>query len=152
MGRTYIFNQRKINIGNYHLQAKECIKFSNWKNSADNKCASFGRVSYVGLNNSTKPRLNTVNSKHRMDEYCEKIPQPYDQIYEKSKIFISTDEFPTSAIDTKNDLRSSENILNEWKDIQCKMINLSNKLRAKTFEDPILKEVMNEYNMKETYE
>lgn len=127
MGRNYIYNQRKINFGNYHLQTKECAKFSNWKNSVENKCASFDRVSFVGLNNSTKPHFNAGQYS---DEYCENpSSQPYDQIYEK---YFTTDDLPIS------DLRSSENILNEWKDIQCKMINLSRKLRSKTFQDPFL--------------
>lgn len=141
MGRSYIFNQRKISVSNYHLQAKECEKFSLWKNSAENKCASFDRVSFIGLTNSTNVHYNTVSGRRRSDEYCEKTPQLYEQNYENLKLY-SLDELPTSIVDTKNDLRSSENIFNEWKDIKCKMINLSKKLRSKIFQDPVLEQVI----------
>lgn len=156
MGRTYIFNQRKINLEKYYLQNKECEKYSNWKNSAANKCPPFDRSTISGLANSSKSHINTVSNKQRANEYCEKIPETYDRIYEKSK-FIN-DRFPTSIVDTKNDLRSSENIFNEWKDIHCKMLSLSKKIRSKIFVDPILSKVshfkyyLNNFNNIEIYD
>lgn len=139
MGRTYIYNQRKINIKNYHLQTKECELFSNWKNSVANKCPPFERNSFVGIGNSSKFPYSTVRKGEHANEYCERLPEPYDQIYEKTTFTL--DGIPTSIVDTKNDLRSSENILTEWKDIHCKMINLSKKLRPQIFQDKILEMV-----------
>lgn len=139
MGRTYLYSQRQININNYHLQTKECGKIYDWRNSATNKCPPFERTSFFGLDNSSKYHLNTVKSKLRSNEYCEKVPTPYDQTYARTPNTVSG--LPTSILDTKNDLRSSENIFNDWKEIHCKMINLSKKLRSRIFQDPILEKV-----------
>lgn len=135
MGRGYIHNQRKSSIRNYHLQTKECEKILDWRNSAAAKCVPFDRSSFIGLSNSSKFHYNTVKSKQKA-EYCEKVPQ---QHYEST---FTLSGFATSIIDTKNDLRSSENLLNEWKEIHCKMINLSKKLRPRIFQDPSLEKVI----------
>lgn len=136
MGRLYIYNQRKINIQNYNRQTKECETILDWRNAATNKCVPFGRSTFVGLSNSSKYLYNTGRNK-RTVEYCEKIPQPYEtSTYSQSGL-------PTSMVDMKNDLRSSENILSEWKEIHCKMVNLSKKLRSKLFQDAALEKVRN---------
>lgn len=137
MGRTYIYNQRKINIRNYLRQAKECEKVLDWRAVAANKCAPLERISFVGLGNSTYIPHTIRKSAPAMAEYCEKISDsaasaPY-----------SHNDIPTSMIDSANDLRSADNILNEWKAIHCKMNNLSNKLRSRMFQDAILDEVQN---------
>lgn len=139
MGRNYIYNQRTINIHNYQKQTKECEKDYVWKNSAANKCPPFEKSPYIGLANSSKHHFNVVKSKLSSNEYCERVPNPYDEIYDESSFVLSG--LPTSILDTKNDLRSSENIFNEWKEIHCKMIYLSKKLRSKTFQDPIIEKV-----------
>lgn len=140
MGRTYIYNQRKINIRNYYLQTKECELFAGWKNSVENKCLpSLGRHSFAGIGNSSKSHYNAVRSKGSVNEYCENLPKPYEKIYKHSR---TLDELPTSIVDTKNDLRSSENIFAEWKDIHCKMNNLSKKLRSQIFQDKLLEKVI----------
>lgn len=139
MGRTYIYNQRIINMKNYQKQTKECEKVYGWRNSPTNKCPPFEKSPFIGLANSSKFHYNVVKSKFSSNEYCERVPDPYDQIYEKSSFVLNG--FPTSMIDSKNDLRSSENILQEWKEVHCKMINLSRKLRSKTFQDPIIEKV-----------
>lgn len=135
MGRNYIYNQRKINIRNYLRQAKECEKLMDWRAVAVNKCAPLERISFVGLGNSS---VHATIQKNRPSEaeYCVKIPESYESSYPQN-------DFPTSMIDSINDLRSSDNILNEWKTIHCKMSNLSNKLRTKMFQDAILDKVMN---------
>lgn len=139
MGRTYIYNQRQIRFANYYHQKKECERLSNWKNSAANKCPPIDQRPFIGLANSSKLHFNTISSKQMPSEYCEKLPEPYDQVYQRS--VFTVDHFPTSIVDTKNDLRSSENIFTEWKDIHCKMLNLSKKLRSKIFIDPTLEKV-----------
>lgn len=140
MGRSYIYNQRKINSRNYYMQTKECEIFSSWKNSVANKCPPFDRNSFAGLGNSSKIHFNIVKSKGFANEYCERLPEPYDKMYEKPTFTL--DELPISIVDTKNDLRSSENIRSEWKDIHCKMINLSKKLRSQIFQDELLEKVI----------
>lgn len=141
MGRTYIYNQRKINIKNYHLATKECELLGSWKNSVAKKCPPLERYSFAGHGNSSKISLNPVKSKSNQLEYCEKPPDAYDEIYEK--LTFNLNGLPTSIVDTKNDLRSSENIVTEWKDIQCKMINLSKKIRSQIFQDKLLEKVIN---------
>lgn len=140
MGRSYIYNQRKTNIRNYYLQTKECEIFWSWKNSVANKCPPFDRNSFAGLGNSSKIHFNTVKSNGFVNEYCERFPEPYDKMYEKPTF--TSDGLPMSIVDTKNDLRSSENINSEWKDIHCKMINLSKKLRSQIFQDKLLEKVI----------
>lgn len=136
MGRNYIYDQRKINIRNYLRQVKECEKILDWRTVAANKCAPYERISFVGLGNSSTHHHNTIRkNRPKIAEYCERMPDSYDSPPHLQN------EFATSMIDSKNDLRSSENILNEWKAIHCKMINLSNKLRLRTFQDTILEKV-----------
>lgn len=135
MGRTYIYNQRKINIRNYLRQAKECEKVLDWRAVATNKCAPLERISFVGLGNSSTYIHNTMRkSRPTIAEYCEKMPDSASSAF-------SHNDVPTSMIDSTNDLRSSDNILNEWKAIHCKMNNLSNKLRARMFQDALLDKV-----------
>lgn len=137
MGRNYIYNQRKINIRNYLRQTKECEQILDWRTVAANKCAPYERISFVGLGNSSAYLHNTIRkNRPKMGEYCEKMPESYESTS------YSQNELPTSMVDSTNDLRSSDNILNEWKAIHCKMINLSNKLRSRTFQDAILEKVM----------
>lgn len=139
MGRIYIYNRRKISIRNYNQRAKECEKVLDWRNAPTNKCTPFQKNSYVGLANSSKFHLNSeqcTKSKNAQNEYCSKETVSYE-----SPLFLSPLGFPTSILDTKNDLRSSENIFNEWMEIDCKMINLSKKLRLRTFQDPLLETV-----------
>lgn len=133
MGRNYIYNQRKVNLRNYHQHTKECEKMLDWRNAVADKCVPFERTSFVGLDNSSKVLYNTVRSKNKV-EYCERVIQPYESSF-------MLRGFPTSIIDSKNDLRSSENILKEWKQIHCKMVNLSKKIRPRIFHDPILEKV-----------
>lgn len=135
MGRIYIYNQRKINNQNYYLKTKECEQFSKWKNSMSNKCPPFERNFFVG--NSSKFQLNAPNNKQKQNDYCENISQTCSQLYS-----VDLDGLPTSILDTKNDLRSSENIFIEWKDIQCKMLKLSKKLRSQIFQDTALDTVI----------
>lgn len=135
MGRIYIYNQRKINIRNYLRQAKECEKVLDWRTVASNKCAPLERISFVGMGNSSTYIHRTMRkSRPTLAEYCEKLPDPAASAYSHSDI-------PTSMIDSSNDLRSSDNILNEWKAIHCKMNNLSNKLRSRMFLDAVLDKV-----------
>lgn len=137
MGRNYIYNQRKINIRNYLRQAKECEKILDWRAVAANKCAPLERISFVGLGNSSTFRHNTIQkSPPSIAEYCEKIPESYE-----STSTYSQSDFLTSMIDSTNDLRSSDNILNEWKMINCKINNLSHKLRSRMYQDAILDKV-----------
>lgn len=134
MGRNYIYNQRKINIRNYLRQSKECEKILDWRTVAANKCAPLERISFVGLGNSSSYLHNTIRKNPpSIAEYCEKMPEPYESA--------SQNDFSTSMIDSTNDLRSSDNILNEWKTIHCKINNLSHKLRSRMFQDPILDKV-----------
>lgn len=135
MGRTYIYNQRKINIRNYLRQAKECEKVLDWRAVASNKCAPLERISFVGLGNSSTYVHNTMRkSRPTVAEYCERMPDSASSTFLHNGI-------PTSMIDSTNDLRSSDSILNEWKAIHCKMNNLSNKLRARMFQDALLDKV-----------
>lgn len=142
MGRTYIYNQRKINIRNYLRQAKECEKVLDWRAVASNKCAPLERISFVGLGNSSTAYIQNTLRKSRpsIAEYCEKMPNSASSSY-------SHRDIPTSMIDSTNDLRSSDNILNEWKAIHCKMNNLSNKLRARMFQDAVLDKVEIQSNL-----
>lgn len=134
MGRSFIYNQRKINRRNYFLQTKECEHFSKWKNSASNKCPTFERSPFVGLANSSNFQFNTVRSKQKPKEYCEN--GAYSQVYS-----FAMNGPSTSIVDTENDLRSSENIFTDWKYIQCRMINLSKKLQSRIFQDKLLEKV-----------
>lgn len=139
MGRTYIYNQRKINIQNYLRQVKECEKILDWKAVAANKCAPLERISFVGLGNSSTHRHSTLRKNPpSIAEYCAKMPESYE-----SSSYLQND-VPTSMIDSTNDLRSSDNILNEWKMIHCKINNLSHKLRSRMFQDALLDKVMDE--------
>lgn len=138
MGRNYIYDQRKINIQNHLRQAKECEKILDWKTDAANKCAPLERISFVLLGNSTSPHhyRNTIRKKPASTvEFCEKISESH----RSSKY--SQNCVRTSMIDPTNDLRSSDNILNEWKVIRCRMSNLSRKLRSRAFQDPLLDQV-----------
>lgn len=138
MGRNYIYNQRKINLQNYLRHVKECKQVLDWRAVASNKCAPLERISFVGLGNSTSTYIHNTIRRGRptVAEYCEKIPDSTS-----SSSSYSHSDIPTSMIDSTNDLRSSDNILNEWKTIHCKMINLSNKLRSRIFQDAILDKV-----------
>lgn len=137
MGRNYIYNQRKINTRNYLRQAKECEKIMDWRAEAVNKCASLERFSFVGLGNASIYHHATIcKNRPSIAEYCAKIPDTY----ESSSSYLHH-EFPTSMIDSANDLRSSDNVLMEWKTIHCKLSNLSNKLRSRMFQDAILNKV-----------
>ncbi|XP_031632179.1 thioredoxin domain-containing protein 11 [Contarinia nasturtii] len=140
MGRRYIYNQRKINNHNYYLKTKECEKFFKWKNSVSNKCSPYEQSSFfVGHSNSSKFQFTTLKNKQKQnDYYCENIPESCNHFYQ-----YDLDGLPTSIVDTKNDLRSSENVFTEWKNIECKMINLSKKLRSQVFQDRILEKVDN---------
>lgn len=146
MGRNYIYNQRKINIQNYLRQTKECEKILDWRSVAASKCAPLERISFVGLGNSTSThhQHSSIGKNSPAEgEYCEIIPESYQ--FSASPMMASMNsqnDVPTSMIDTINDLRSSDNILNEWKTIHCKMSNLSRKLRSKTFQDAILDQVI----------
>lgn len=136
MGRTYIYNQRKINIRNHLRLVKDCEKVLDWRAVAANKCAPLERISFVGLGNSSTYIYNTIRrNRPTMADYCEKLPDSASSSYS------SHNDIPTSMIDSANDLRSSDNILSEWKAIHCKMNNLSNKLRSRTFQDAILDKV-----------
>lgn len=140
MGRHYIYNQRQKNTQIYLHEAKECEKILDWRAVAANKCAPLERISFVGLGNSTSTHQHHNKMRKNlpsMAEYCEKMPESY----ETSSAYSQSD-VPTSMIDSANDLRSSDSILNEWKSIHCKMSNLSRKLRSKTFQDAILDQVM----------
>lgn len=130
----YIYNQRKIAIRKYNIQAKDCEKVLDWRNALGKKCTSFEKTSFIGLANSSKLHLNGAKSKKTQNEYCSKETESYESPF-------ILRGFPTSILDTKNDLRSSENIFNEWNEIDCKMINLSKKLRLRTFQDPLLEMV-----------
>lgn len=137
MGRNYIYDQRKINIQSCLRQAKECEKILDWRTVAASKCAPLERISFVLLGNSTSSQHNTIRRKPRSTaEFCEKIPES-----SKSSKY-SQNDVPTSMVDSTNDLRSSDNILSEWKTIHCKMSNLSRKLRSKTFQDSLLDQVI----------
>lgn len=120
---------------------KECEKVYVLRNSAANKCAPFEKSPFIGLANSSKYHLSIVRSKLIPNEYCDRMSEPYEQMYEKSSF--SLNGFPTSILDSKNDLRSSENVYSEWRAIQCKMIRLSKRIRSKTFRDPIFEKVIN---------
>lgn len=138
MGRKYIFNQRKINIKKYFKQRKECEQFTDWKNSILNKCAPFEKSSFLA--NSSKFHSKT---EHKPNEYCEMIREPHNLVYGKPTFTMNG--LPTSIIDNKNDLQSSENILHEWKDIHCNMIESSKTLRSQIFRDELLEKVSSRY-------
>lgn len=141
MARTYIYNERKMNLQNYLERTKECETVLGWSSAAPNECAPFERISFVGLGNSTSTRYHhNTNRKNPppVAEYCAKMPESYAS----SSCFRNQNGIPTSMIDSTNDLRSSNNILNEWNAIHCKMNNLSRKLRSKTFQDAILDQVI----------
>lgn len=133
MGRNYIYDQRKINIQNYLRQAKECEQMLDWRAAATDKCAPLERISFVLLGNSTSTQHHHSTkrkSSPSMAEFCETMPD------------VSQNSIRTSMIEPTNDLRSSDNILSEWKSIQCKMSHLSRKLRPRTFQDPLLDQVI----------
>lgn len=133
MGRNYIHAQRKINAGHQFLKTKECEKILDWRNSASNRCAPYERSALIGLANSTKFQFG--KPKPRAMEYCEKLPD-LNQAFEKTTFF--EHGLPTSILDTKNDLQSSENIFDMWREINCKMLKLSMKIRSKMYQDPHL--------------
>lgn len=137
MGRNYIYNQRKVTVQNHKRQVKECERILDWRTVVAKKCAPLDGISFVGLGNSSKVHNTNTMRKNRptIVEYCEKMSESHD------KSSYGRSDYATSMIDSTNDLRSSENVLNEWNVVHCKMINLSNKLRSQTFQDSILEKV-----------
>lgn len=143
MSRNYMRTQRTINYNERHLKTEECEQIFNWKNSVQDKCAPFNKGTFIGLVNSSKFHYNTAEENQQSTEYCLKhAKNEFDESAIPNKCTSnSRNEFSTSELDVDNDLRSSKNILNIWKAIDCKLNRLSKKIQAKTFYDEKLEKV-----------